>query len=106
MGIFHDYFLLHLLLNATYVALGMVAGVFLAWVTRVERRYKIRWQFVRVLLLAAIALSLLITSQLTDSEHFWASVLSGVVAGFGTAFWSRRQAQPEPPRPGTSRRAR
>lgn len=97
MGLFHDYFLLHLLLNATYVAIGMVAGLFLAWATRVERRYRIRWQFVRVLLLAAIALSLLITNQLTDAEHFWASIVSGIVVGFLTAFLSRRQAQSDPP---------
>jgi len=105
MGIFHDYFLLHLFLNATYVAIGMVVGVFLAWATRVERRYRIRWQFLRVLLLSAVALSLLITSQLTDPEHFWASLVSGAVVGFLTAFWSRRQARPDAPRPGNPRRA-
>ncbi len=109
IGFFHDYFLLHLLLNATYISFGMVVGRLLAWVTRVERRYSIRWSFVRALLLTALGLSLLITTQVVGDLHLEASILGGLLIGFGSSFVSRRQAVPptEPAvRGGASRRPR
>lgn len=103
----HEYFVLHLLLNATYVSIGIVVGRFLAWRMGVERRYRVRSPFVLILLLLAILCSVLITVFVSDPPHFWTSIVGGLAVGFGTAYWSRRQAKPAPPRParaGASRR--
>lgn len=95
----HEYFFLHALLNAAYVGIGIVAGRFLAWVTHVERRYVVRPPFVLILVLLAVALSLLITARTADSSHILLGIVAGIAVGFGTAFWSRHQARPAPPKP-------
>ncbi len=94
----HEYFVLHALLNAAYVGIGIVGGRFLAWVTRVERRYVVRPPFILILVLVAVLLSLLITTLTADSRHILLGIVLGVGAGFGTAFWSRRHAKAPAPR--------
>lgn len=107
--VLHEYFFLHALLNATYVGIGIVAGRFLAWATHVERRYVVRPPFLLILVLLAVALSLLITAQTADSSHILLGIVAGVAVGFGTAYWSRHQARPpakKSGRPGAAPRPR
>ena len=94
LELLHDYLVLQLFLNAVWVSIGMVVGQFLAWATRVERRYRIRVEFVRILVLVAIVLSLLITTLVRDAAHFPVALGGGLAIGFGIAFWSRLQAKP------------
>jgi len=102
-----EYFALHVLLNATYVSVGIVVARFLAWKTGVERRYAVRRQFVLVLLLIALVFSVVITALTPNSRHLVLGIAAGLAAGLGTAFWSRGQAGPAAPRAaraGTSNR--
>lgn len=104
-----EYFVFHVLLNATYVSVGIVVGRFLAWKMGVERRYAVRRQFVLVFLLIALVFSVLITALTPNSTHLVMGIVGGLAAGFGTAFWSRGQAGPATPpaaRAGTSSRPR
>lgn len=94
-GLLHEYFILHVLLNAAYVSVGIVLGRFLAWATGVERRYRIRSEFILVFVVLAVVTSLLVTSLASDPAHFVLSVLGGLAGGFVSALWSRRQAQPK-----------
>ncbi len=104
-----EYFALHVLLNATYVSVGIVVARYLAWKTGVERRYAVRRQFVLLLLLIALVFSVLITALTPDSRHLVLGIAAGLAAGLATAFWSRGQAGPAAPRkarPGASHRPR
>lgn len=99
-GVLHEYFILHVLLNAAYVSVGIVLGRFLAWATGVERRYRIRSEFIFVFVVLAVVTSLLITTLTADPAHFVLSILGGLAGGFVSALWSRRQAQPTAVPPG------
>jgi len=105
----HEYFLLHLLLNATYVSAGIVGGRLLAWGTGAERRFLVRSRFVLILLPVAVVFAVLLTAFTPDSTHLVLGIAGGLAAGFATAYWSRGQAGPAAPRrarPGTSSRPR
>ncbi len=95
-------FLLHLLLNTTYIGLGVVLGLLLAWKVGLERRYVVRAPFLRRVLLLTLALAVLITLLARDSIHFVAGTVGGLVAGFAVAYLSRVQAKPKAGQGGTS----
>lgn len=102
----HRFLLLHLLLNTSYVALGMAAGLLLAWRTGVERRFVVRAPFLRRVLLLALAISGLITLLTSDTVHFLFAFLAGLVAGLASAYLARAQAKPGAPAGSSPNRSR
>jgi hypothetical protein len=96
-------FLLHLLLNATFVVLGAAVGLVAAWRAGLERRFVVRRPFFRKLLLLAVAVAALVTLLSPDSGHPVLGLVIGLITGFGTAYLSRVQAKPNAgPGPGSS----
>lgn len=91
----HRTHVLHVLLNTTYVGLGIVVGRFLAWRLGLERRFIVRAPFLRQLVLLAVALAILITLVIPDSRHLAAGSIVGLLTGFGAAYLSRAQAKPK-----------
>lgn len=99
----HRALVLHVLLNTTYVGLGIVVGRFLAWRVGLERRFIVRSPFLLQLVVLAVAIAILITLLIPDSRHLAAGIVVGLVTGFGASYLSRAQAKPkgppaEPPR--------
>lgn len=90
----HRYMVLHLLLNLSYVGIGIVAGVLLAWKVGLERRFEVRRSFLLRLLLIAVALAGLITLLTSETGHLVFGSLAGIAAGFVAAYLSRAQAKP------------
>jgi len=90
----HRTLALHLLLNTTYVALGMAVGLVVAWKVGLERRFVVRKRFLLRLLLVAVVLAGLITLLTDDVGHFVIGGLLGLLAGFASAYLSRAQAKP------------
>ncbi|MCB1007283.1 MAG: hypothetical protein KDB94_00150 [Acidobacteria bacterium] len=88
----HRTLLLHLLLNTSYVAIGMAVGLVVAWMAKLERRFVLRKRYLLRLLLIAVALALLITLLTDDLGHFAIGAALGFLAGIGTAYLSRAQA--------------
>ena len=88
-------FLLHLLLNATFVLLGAVVGLIVAWKVGLERRFIVRPPFLRRVLLLAVALAALVTLLAPDSGHIVLGLVIGLLTGFGAAYLSRIQGKPK-----------
>jgi hypothetical protein len=91
----HRTYVLHVLLNMTYVGLGIVAGRFLAWRVGLERRFIVRSTFLRQLVVLAVAIAILITLLIPESRHLAAGIVLGLLTGFGASYLSRAQAKPK-----------
>jgi len=102
----HRFLLLHLVLNTSYVALGMAVGLLLAWRTGVERRFVVRAPFLRRVVLLALAIAGLITLLTSDTVHFFFGTLAGFVAGLAAAYLARAQAKTNAPAGNTASRLR
>jgi len=88
--------ILHVLVNALYVTIGIVAGHVLAWLLRVERRRVIRIRFVLIVALCAFALGWAITLLTPDSIHLGGGIAVGIPAGFLVSLGSRMRSKPAP----------
>ncbi len=102
----HRALVLHVLLNTTYVGLGIVVGRFLAWRVGLERRFIVRPAFLRQLVVLAIALATLISLLVPDTRHLAAGIVVGLFTGFGSSYLSRAQAGSKGPSGETPRRPR
>lgn len=93
--------ILHVLVNALYVAIGIVAGHVLAWLLRVERRRVIRTRFVLIVALCAVALGWAVTLLTPDSVHLGGGIAVGVPIGFLVSLGSRMRSKPSAGGPGS-----
>lgn len=86
--------ILHVLVNALYVTVGIVAGNVVALLLRIERRSVVRLPFVVALLVVALVVGLLVTLLTPDTVHVGAGLLVGLPIGVLTALFSRLRSKP------------